>query len=234
MYTFSATMCRPNSVKWEDVSVILFQKLGAFFLHTYVNTWDARPDIQLPITTKTVVMEQFKSGEKRSKVAIIVLKCNPAAVKGPERNDDEYSISLGDPIVHLIWMQAFIQTPAAVTAASVTKIQQKAFPVSIQITHVDFIAHGGSDSGFAYTMLITMSDGYAGSIIRLERDVNELHATMAKKYPLYAPASFPRCISVTICAFVTLCNFDTILTCTSCHFPPRAHQKTTTSSELKS
>ena len=31
-YTFSAAICRPNSVKWEDVSVILFQKLGAFFL----------------------------------------------------------------------------------------------------------------------------------------------------------------------------------------------------------
>ena len=180
-YTFSAAMCRPNSVKWEDVSVILFQKLGVFFLFVYANTWDARPDIELPITPKTVVMEQFTSGEKRSKFAIIVLKCNAAAVKAPDRSDDEYSLNLGDAITHLNWIQAFIQTPASVTAASVTKIAQKAFPVSIQVTHVDFIAQGGHDSGFAYTLFVTMSDGYAGTIIRLERDITDLHVLLTKK-----------------------------------------------------
>ncbi len=184
-YIFSATICKPGSVKWEDASIVLFQKLGAFYVHTYANTWDARPDIQLPITAKTVVTEHFTNSEKRKKVAILVIKASAA-----QQQDQDISINLGDSIIHLTWIHAFLQTPAAVTAASITKVLQKAYPLSIKVSSADFVASGGEDSGFMYTLQIEMSDGYAGNIMRLERDVFELHATVTKKHMVYELSGF--------------------------------------------
>jgi hypothetical protein len=184
-YIFSATICKSNSVKWDDASIVLFQKLGTFYLHTYTNTWDAQPDIQLSITAKTVVTEHFINSDKRKKAPILVIKSSAA-----QQQDSDVSINLGDSIIHLTWIQAFLQTPAAVAAASITKVLQKAFPLSIKTSSADFIANGGEDSGFMYSLQIEMSDGYSGSITRLERDVFELHASMTKKHMVYELSSF--------------------------------------------
>jgi hypothetical protein len=176
-YLFSVSICKPNSVKWEAASIVLFQKLGSFFLNVYDNTWDSQPSVQLSITTKTVVTEHFTvSPENRKKVAILVIS-NTSSTK-----DGEWSVNLGGSIIHLSWIQAFLDTPAAVAAASITKVLQKAYPVSIVVTHSDFIVHGGADSGFAYTLQINMSDNHSGSIIFLERDLLELHESLIRKY----------------------------------------------------
>ena len=180
---FAASITRPSSVKWEDASIVLFQKLGSFFLHTYINPWDAHPDIKIPITTKTVVTEHFMNSEKlNTKIAILVIGSQGAS------RDLEHSINLGDATIHLTWIQAFLQTPAAVKAASITKVLQKAHPTSMIVSNADYIVHGGADSGFAYTIQITMSDGHTGSIMRLEREVLSLHAALYKKYMLREPA----------------------------------------------
>ncbi len=184
-YIFSASICKPGSAKWEDASIVLFQKLGVFYVHTYTNTWDSQPDIQLPITAKTVVTEHFINSEKRKKVAILVIKASAV-----QSQDHDVSINLGDAIIHLTWIHAFLQTPAAVTAASITKVLQKAYPLSIKVTSADFISNGGEDSGFIYCLQVEMSDGYAGSIMRLERDIHELHATVTKKHMVYELSGF--------------------------------------------
>jgi hypothetical protein len=166
-------------VKWDEASVVLFQKLGSFFLRVYTNTWDAQPAVELPITLRTVVTEHFINSEKRQKVAVLVISNNGV------KSDSDYSINLGDAIIHLTWIQAFLQTPAAVAAASITRIVQKAFPTSITVAHADYIVEGGKDSGFAYTLNVTMSDGVSGSIMRLERDVIDLHEQLTSKNLMY-------------------------------------------------
>lgn len=184
-YIFSASMCKPNSVKWEDASIVLFQKLGSYFLHAYTNPWDAQPCIKIQITAKTVVTEHFTNSEKlNTKVAILVIGSTVSA------KETDFSINLGDAIIHLTWIQSFLQTPAAVTAASITKVLQKAFPTSMAVTIADFIVHGGTDSGFAYTIQIAMSDGFCGSVLKLEREVLELHDSLVKRFMLLE-LSFP-------------------------------------------
>jgi hypothetical protein len=132
-----------------------------------------------------VVTEHFTNSEKlNTKVAILVIGSNVSA------KETDFSINLGDAIIHLTWIQAFLQTPAAVTAASITKVLQKAFPTSMTVAHADFIVHGGTDSGFAYTIQIAMSDGFAGSVMKLEREVVELHESLVKRFML-TELSFP-------------------------------------------
>jgi hypothetical protein len=182
---FAAAICRPSSAKWEDVSIVLFQKLGSFYLHTYMNPWDAQPDIKIPITAKTIVTEHFINSEKlNTKMAILVIGSQGAP------RDAEHSINLGDATIHLTWIQAFLQTPAAVKAASITKVLQKAFPTSMIVSHADFIVNGGADTGFAYTFQISMSDGHTGSIMRLEREVSDLHESLFRRFMLREPV-FP-------------------------------------------
>jgi hypothetical protein len=183
-YLFSASICKPNSVKWEAASIVLYQKRGNFFLNVYDNTWDPQPSIQLLITTKTVVTEHFTvSPENRKKVGILVISSTNST------KDGDWSVNLGGSIIHLSWIQAFLDTPAAVAAASITKVVQKAYPVSIVVTNSDFIVHGGSDSGFAYTLQINMSDNFSGSIMRLERELLELHQSLIKIY--HTGTAFP-------------------------------------------
>ena len=183
-YLFSASICKPNSVKWEAASIVLYQKRGNFFLNVYDNTWDPQPSIELLITTKTVVTEHFTvSPENRKKVGILVISSTNST------KDGDWSVNLGGSIIHLSWIQAFLDTPAAVAAASITKVVQKAYPVSIVVTNSDFIVHGGSDSGFAYTLQINMSDNFSGSIMRLERELLELHQSLIKIY--HTGTAFP-------------------------------------------